>query len=62
MDAKREIRPAVNRMECGDVLVFPLERTNSVRATVALVRLETGRDIRTKINRAENRLEVTRVQ
>lgn len=61
MEKKREIRPALNRMECGDMLVFPLSRTNTVRATVALARTETGRDYRTKINRELDRLEVTRI-
>ncbi|MBP5560199.1 MAG: hypothetical protein J6X70_00130 [Muribaculaceae bacterium] len=60
MEEKREIRPALNRMEVGDLLVFPLTRTNTVRSTVALARTETGRDYRTKINRELNRLEVTR--
>lgn len=61
MTEKREIRPALIRMECGDMLVFPLERTNTVRATVSVIKLEApDRAFKTKINREENRLEVTR--
>ena len=62
MNEKREIRPALNRMECGDLLVFPLSRTNTVRATVALAHLETDREFKTKVNRELERLEVTRTK
>lgn len=61
MEEKREIKPALKRMECGDMVVFPLTRTNNVRATISLMHLEwPGRRYTTAINRDKNRLEVTR--
>lgn len=61
MEEKREIKPALRRMECGDMLVFQLTRTNNVRATISLMHLELpGRRYATAINRELNRLVVTR--
>ena len=54
------IKPHIEAMAIGDTLVFPIERTISVRATASLAGALLARQYKTKTDRVGRTISVTR--
>lgn len=55
------IRATLKEMEIGDVCRFPIARLSVVRATSSVLGLELERKYRSRQNREERTVDITRV-
>ena len=62
MKKETVIRPILLTMSVGDVKAWPIERVNSLRASINVCGLERNLKFRTKSDRKKGIISVTRVQ
>ncbi len=62
MEEKIKIRPTLEKMEVGKTMTFPISSLPSVRTLTSTVGLYMGRRYKTKSNRENKTIEVTRTE
>lgn len=61
MEEKLKMKPAIEAMEVGEELSFPIEKLGSVKTTACNAGLILNRNYSTNVNRAERIVSVTRM-
>lgn len=61
MEENLRIKPAIEAMQVGDDIPFPLEKLGSVKTTACTSGLVLNRRYKTKVNRAGRVVSVIRV-